>query len=265
MKKSNKGLIITIVILSILLASVSGYLVYDKFFNNEETKEEKNESSDKDTSNVSEELSINDSEVQKLYSYVTNGLTATYDTFDYFYRQDKLLATQMSDSDRLSLAAKLISEEDKKTTSSAYVSVDEEVIKANYNLIFGSSIDYRRVDFQIGCLPMEYNDETKTYVSTSDGCGGAVEKAIESLLEKAVKTNDSIEIYERMFVIVTSDGSFYKDTELKEKLNISNDDVINTDYDQLIKQHMSELNQYKYTFKKDNSGNYYFYSAELVK
>lgn len=39
-KKSNKGLIVIIVILSLLLVGVSGYLVYDKMFSNEEVKEE---------------------------------------------------------------------------------------------------------------------------------------------------------------------------------------------------------------------------------
>lgn len=47
-KKSNKGLIIVIVILSLLLVGVSGYLVYDKVFTKDDVKEN-NQAEEKDS------------------------------------------------------------------------------------------------------------------------------------------------------------------------------------------------------------------------
>lgn len=50
-KKSNKGYIIVILILSVLLVAVSGYLVYDKFLSKEYVKEENAQNNHKDDNN----------------------------------------------------------------------------------------------------------------------------------------------------------------------------------------------------------------------
>lgn len=92
-KKSNKGLIITIIILVLLLIGVSGYLVYDKFLSNDGKVDSSEKSEKKENNSGNKVVSKEEQDkILKVINDINNYNLARYDNLNpsEIHNQDKL-------------------------------------------------------------------------------------------------------------------------------------------------------------------------------
>lgn len=159
-------------------------------------------------------------------------------------------------------------------------------IKTNFIKIFGPDTSYYDGDIEQveSCLISKYDAATNTYTANS-GCGGAMDGSfIDSVSKKykAEQDGDYIYVYEyvQSVFITRKDKNDWesptvvyllgKEATISEVLNsnyeskyeiLSGTDEAN--YENVIEQMMNkgEVDTYKWTFKKQSDGKYYFYSG----
>ena len=256
-KKSNKGLIITIVVLSLLLVGVSGYLVYDKVLSKEE-----------EVDNSIEEVLINLEDYTSIYNMVNRTIVGNW-IFgpDYFYKNDHLYVTSMSYDDLVAIA--LNNGNFESGDAIEVEKLGEEVtkrfisntrLKELFTNTYGQNVKYYTKKFTYLSLDFEYDEENDMYIGPG-GYGGLEIYATRDKhkLVKTIKTKDSIEVYDTVAFLARG-VEVCKDYECKERIvTLSSEEEFN------IENYASNLNQYKYIFKLNADGNYYFYGVELVK
>lgn len=275
-KKSSKGLIITIVILALLLVGVSGYVVYDKFFIEEEVKEEiknnQTEETDKDN-NESEEISLVELEnYSNIYNIVNEAIinnemvmhTPLNNQPDYFYKNDSLYVSNMRYDVLMSMAISQLHFRDNNFLNyvdgmrTYYISNTD--LKQSFTKIFGNDLKYYSNDFSSLNCEYKFEKEADRYEVKCGDIGNVVASKRENKVVKAIKTKDSIEVYDAVAFISIGNRKICKDVEFKDCIaTLSETEEFNID------NYIAKLNQYKYIFKLSSDGNYYFYGVELVK
>ena len=95
-KKSNKGLVIFLIIFILISLALSGYIVYDKYFNNanEEKKTEKKEV--KEEVQKEEKLNLNSSTIQKLYNSIKSNSSFDQELIEQAMNKEKVLVSDLS-------------------------------------------------------------------------------------------------------------------------------------------------------------------------
>lgn len=95
-KKSNKGLAIFLIIFILISLALSGYIVYDKYFNNanEEKKTEKKEI--KEEVQKEEKLNLNSSTIQKLYNSIKSNSSFDQELIEQAMNKEKVLVSDLS-------------------------------------------------------------------------------------------------------------------------------------------------------------------------
>ena len=222
MKKTNKGLIVTIVILIILLLGSGGYIVYDKLMVKKDTKEVTR------TEKV-EELDINNDLVQEFFG---------------IFRLDQACYMSVNDLNnnnllKLRLAYNNLGESNFSTVSCSEVgavvgkasycggmngemseaygtgdmnkfneatknnyttSLDANILRRKVRELFGSDFKVKDEDFGIGndvepsCYLMHYDKEKDLYAKYSCEGGGTCGGGVKQTIKKATKTGDKIKI-----------------------------------------------------------------------
>ncbi len=107
-----------------------------------------------------------------------------------------------------------------------------------------------------------YSKEKDDYICYKQVGGDMGVDGAETKLVQAVEYNDRIEIYDRYVWYLHSDSkyTFYKSRFQNEK-------IVTQEYNNDFNIPDEILNQgalYKHTFKKDSTGNYYWYSSERI-
>ena len=165
-KKSNKGLIVTLIIVIILFIALAGYVVYDKCLINIGQKEEKTET--KEEKVKEEELDINSRLVRNLYNKVSVESDMKY-WYRFWYYSDINLETtegledfskdESSEIVKMQLVVKNLTNENKKLISCEKYNIpdnapntdlpmqskcyDQKINNINYaNLEYGYEKDY---------------------------------------------------------------------------------------------------------------------------
>lgn len=273
--KSGKfGLGIFVGILIALVIGMGIFIVYDKVLNNDNANnsEDQNNTQNNNESNVVTELSISDSLVQELYSSIMFGYGLTNDY--YYHNSSKTLVSDMKNYTKMYLTANKWLKEYRNNPNSDVVEsndytliVPEEQIKNVYYRIFGKDSVYSLNSSYNFCPIMSYEGADKIKLSLACGGGTGLPKVVQNII-KAEKTENEIYIYENVaflnYVEDNSDGrhvyNLYKDTE---KTNLVAEKVVLVgDYNELVEQYQNKLDTYKYTFKSNGDGTYYFYSVE---
>lgn len=276
-EKSNTALKILVFVLIGIIGFLIGFIVSDKLLKtdennnptvgeyeeksptNDDEKENDNTTDDKENENTITELSINDSLVQELWElsfgkaeYITNSEKITD-----IYQNNQTIVYQLPDYIRIGWMVDKIYDPNRSTScnpempsecSGTYYTASE--VNKAWNKLFGSE--------NPNDLKGKVKDTCTTFIN--DGslyigpCGGDIGPlGSTSSLVKAEKNSDEIVLYESVKFID------YLTDDLEEKVYYSNIEKTQ----KTTKDDMTA--NYKRVFKKDSTGNYYFYSIEKVK
>lgn len=204
------------------------------------------------------ELPVNNQLVQYLYAVPMNSALAHNsgsEFADFLYKKDVTLVSEFSNELLLSIAYSQLEELPSLSNSGTFIA--SENIEDAFSKIFGA-VSFENADFQDGCSVWKYSATDKNYYLDDAAC--TIEKKSERVnkIVKAVKTEDSIEIYDIVAYVDLETQSVYSDSALTKK-------VANYEGKFEIDSYASKLKKYKYTFRLSEDTNYYFYSSELVK
>lgn len=271
MEKNNTGLVVLITILVMAVLGLSGFIVYDKVINKddkvttgEDNKVEENNAKEKLT-----EVSIYDEVITSL-RYPMNtfsiGEIKHWDykniTIDDLTRKDMMFAAAYN--------VEPIKEEINQMVVEIYSAT---TIENNFKSIFGPDTKYTNESIgtqECGKIS-EYNEKDSTYIAYS-GCGGDSLSYIDRISKtyKAEKNSDYIYVYQYVQSIsVEPDVDNQDDPDKANVYLLDHNDEHTTNID--YKNYKSiingmidngEVDTYKWTFKKQSDGNYYFYSGE---
>ena len=272
----KKGVII---VLSLLVVGLGGYIVYDKCLNkteNTKTEEKKDEVT---------LLDVESPTVKELYNKIDvfsidyqGDKTFKDEYYGYFYRNDKILASDISDSLKAMIAIKQLSsyEVEHGTYPSSYTTINSSYVKNEVQNIFG------KVSFQNANTPKYQCEQGYVYDASNDyyrmeaaGCGkvcGEFNHEISTTIVKAETVNDNVlNIYVKpQFYSLDGecgDDDYAKSSYLEKiysDFNMTNL-VATLNYDSKDdKSYMNKLDTYKFSFEK-NGVDYYFKSVEKVK
>ena len=262
-KKNSKGLIILVVVLSILVVGLGGYIIYDKFLSNSTVEQEKTE----------DETLVNLENYASIYNMINRVIIGNHfmPSKDYFYKNDNLYVTDMSYDDLVAIA---LNNGNFETGDAIEVEVEEKDGVRNvtksfisnarlqelFTNTFGDNVKYYTKDFTYLSMNFKYDKEKDMYVAPGGDIGSDIYAVtIKNNFLKTIKTKESIEVYDAVAFLVGG-TEVCKDFECKERIaTLSSEEEFN------IENYVSNLNQYKYIFKLNADGNYYFYGVELVK
>ena len=270
-RKKNKGLIMLVVILVLALIMTTGYIVYDKFIAGGEV-EEKNDDNKVNTikEDISEQLvdvDVNSTEIQDLFSNISHGLNS-YCGINYYYQDKKIFAGDLS-NDLVFDIVLLQLYNDRKAQGELYpfsqigdgftVNELDEKITSTFGKNY--SFTHRTIN---SCPVFEYDSVNQKYViNSSPGCGGTCGAMNLKKVVRALKNDQTIELYVRvLFAGGVDTTDYYKDynkTQKVEGLEMDSNNFFPIESDNNV----AKGSLYKLTFENED-GNYVFVSSELV-
>ncbi len=256
-----------------------GYLIAEKVISNKyENGSKNNDNKDNEKEEVNE-ISLSDS--------LVTSLTYPMDIIDNLGYKDRWFYKNVTinslDRETMMRNAAIGLTEVYRTDREIHYSAIQ--IKNNFIKIFGPDVNYSDGDLSGGkCNITKYDSEKNVYIAYS-GCGGAMDGSfIDSVSKqyKAEQDGDYIYVYEyvqSVFITRKDKNDFGsqmvvyllgKGATISEVLNsnyeskyeiLGNADEAN--YESIIEQMMNkgEVDTYKWTFKKQSDGKYYFYSG----
>lgn len=276
MKKDNKYVGIVIGLFAVILV-LTGYIIYDKVnykdnnYKEESLNNQENPEQSKPTPDEIKTLLVTDKEAVDLYESVS--WDPCSNQYEYYYKQDKILAKDMPKYLRQALA--FVNTKDSHFTGDAgTIGATVEDAEKEYKKLFGKD---EKLVFEYFDNQSEMYEKTSiSYFDMENGkyaiavgastCPSFAEKEIVAI-EKNITKNE-IYVYEKVVFWKYTDGysyeigNVYSDTN-RTKLIASN---LEYDYnDSKIDEYADKLDTYKYTFKQDSVGNYNFISVEKVK
>jgi len=278
MERENNNTVVAVVItiLVMLVLGFGAYFVYDKFLINNSNEPNTEENNDVSTNNV-KELGINDPLISSLKYPIDIYLGIGYaDGVKWTYKNISI--NEMTRENMMHAAAqdvKPISVDEYETTA-IYSATD---IQDNYKKIFGPDTEYINGDIEgkivngdeiKECAQIyEYDNKSKTYIAEL-GCGGDSfgYRDILTKTYKAEQKGDDIYVYSYVQSVLVGPEDPYADNmeTVAYLLDYNNNKTtkINPDnYKNIIYSMMNkgEVGTYKWTFKKQSDGKYYFYSG----
>lgn len=159
--------------------------------------------------------------------------------------------------------------------------INKEQMNTLINSVFGNDNNYEDTNVYNGSCSVElhFNSITNNYkLYTGGGCGGtgSLLYGYYSYITSIEEKEKDIYLYEKILYTKVDNvggislaktydaegGKLVGNDSYSDNFNIEEVDRVSYD---LFKKYDSDLREYKYTFKQDENGNYYFYSIELVK
>lgn len=270
-RKKNKGLIMLVVILVLALIMTTGYIVYDKFIAGGEV-EDKNDDNKVNTikEDISEQLvdvDVNSTEIQDLFSNISHGLNS-YCGINYYYQDKKIFAGDLSNDLVFDIILSQLYN-DRKAQGELYpfsqigdgftVNELDEKITSTFGKNY--SFTHRTIN---SCPVFEYDSVNQKYViNSSPGCGGTCGAMNLKKVVRALKNDQTIELYVRvLFAGGVDTTDYYKDynkTQKVEGLEMDSNNFFPIESDNNV----AKGSLYKLTFENED-GNYVFVSSELV-
>ena len=272
-KKSSKGLIVVIIILSLLVLVLGGYIVYDKFFSYEtedsvETEKEVQESKENLDEIATTLLNkVNNYKLDLLDVYGNNIIVSSVPTrvqLDtmYFY----LVRKNNNDVENLNMT--------------------KDVVDNYFKDVYGiTPSEYPNIVCKLdNVIEYIYDNSKQAYVFNNDfvdhAHGGYGNNSIAQIVTGIKKENNNYvlevaKLYAGSMLEMTA-GHYYSDGTCNNVLTefdqfFGEDTTGEYDYNSAInyfKNNKEKYNnvkpQYRYTFKKEN-GNYYIVNYEIIK
>lgn len=283
--KTNKILVGIIIVLVLIIGLGVGF--YFGTMNKKDSSNNINETNKKDSLNNTDEtnkkvntniksnvvrLSNDDSRVQTLSKVI--GITDTCiegsgmanNIVNYFGKNTSVDIKSLSNDWKLSFiyalkeynGYKLVSSYDEN--SNEWYS--EETIKNIYKSLFGDGYLPTKFLVAFDSIEMNYDSAKKMYYyKTGFGsmCGTIMSY---SKFDYAEEDGNTINLYANYYVDAVDSGYIYSDYEQN---NLVASYSTSEFRDAIFNEYSSKLGKYKYTFVKDNSGNYIFTSVNRIK
>lgn len=299
-EKSNKRLIIVVIILTVLLLGAVSYICYDKFMKKEPTVE---------VNLPKHETTVTDDKVKELYDrlltkdkstglYLKNNVTIEnipeHELLDYiltsYYFDNELKQYDLLEDKGYDYPSDMISGIIKYAPNTAKISSDElaNYIKLNFNIdrtltlpVKDNEPDEYTTHSLLNGIGVVYDKTSKTYIFYCQHRGGESYKGEHKML-RYEQDEDNIYIYDKVVFCVyfeigrscttSIDTKFGESTvasvlgaEEYQQITPSNINEKDVNPTYILENMDDKLNTYKHTFKKAADGQYYWYSAELVK
>lgn len=158
--------------------------------------------------------------------------------------------------------------------------VNKEKLVSAYHKLFGSDKEMPLKQFtKLFVGACTYSKEKDDFICFNTIGGNEIGDRVETKFEKYKKKKDSIEIYDRyVWVEVEDNLDYYENIYYKSRLKedkfasetfayemLKEEKVTNLENEELKDDIFKQGALYKHIFKKDNSGNYYWYSSERVE
>lgn len=303
MENKSTGKTVTIIILILIILGLGGYIAYDKLIIEKnapqtEKTEEKNENieenklNDEDIKAYLEYIPFENDDNVLLCSWnPTKGYNCENEV-KYLDAYSSSKATKEEISDELMLRMAIYKSEEldmseffesdfdlcgedengnkRSCMMGQYYSANDVInnIKKMYNRNVepkdfsagGCQVYYKNDAFAVGCSagnnPPAKINKIDSYEIKDDELL-IYEKAL-FIYELTTKTNNFIDI-----TLQTA----YKEDNIIKSFNVENYDAnnISTEAKEFAEDNLDSANKYKHTFKKNNNGEYYWYSTEIVK
>ena len=212
-KKSNKGLIIFIIILIICIIGLVFYILVDKDIiklnstTTENAQVEENNTNENEEKNKGVEISIDNENIKTLFN---NAHRISIGPEAPIYKDGGYKVSEMTTDEKFTLLASQWYNELNThidyigQTNDQIIVLDEKELKTIYERTFGPNT-YERVS-QItdstGCLTLTYDETYQGYIERNGlGCGGTSAFSVYEKMISATKYNDRIEIVSGAFYI----------------------------------------------------------------
>ena len=283
---NGKKLSIIIIILSLIVVSVGGYIAYNAIINKEEQKKESNKEDNINENTTNDEalsLSLDDEIVKKLYAYVSysEAYSNTYSEY-YFYKNKELNSNNFGNKEKFLYAFNLINYDEIEIFESGGNSNVETKIKIPYSTygkalkkLFGDNVQYDKNDisgaFAISksidghnWISIKYDESNNSYVGSVGWVGGSSCGGINKKLIGVTKVETKIILVEEFLFINCRDQKIYADYENKILIgNVSQE--LQDNEDEYINKYMYEANLVTYTFELGTDDEYHFVSSQVAK
>lgn len=300
-EKNNKGLIIGMIIFIIISLGLSGYIVYDKFFKKEvKTVQDKNEEkvSEAFVKNLYNEVNIDYNEEHYLYGQY--GISEFYERnikasdlnnelkMYLGYRQLKNSDIKKEDclynqkDDGMTICGNNMYSETKVDYKYPTNTISFDTLDKSIKSVFGNSVTYdknTKVSIDGIVSYYEFESSNNKYYLYQHAEGGYANIPIflyRHYNGYKIKNNEIIISQTYGKIAYANYNDICEDNQIcfltldeektEKSINISDinnrDDAINylnSSYDSI----KDQLKEITYTFKKDQSGNYYFYESNL--
>ena len=269
--KSNLILIVLLIVLLFVVAIIVKKIINFNSKDNELSQNEKEI-----------QLSINDSLVQELYSYVSTEVTSPIESYNFsnYLFKNKKLTIESFDTKQLYIYSFRHIDKNKiqiisvdNSNDIIYIPRDayEKAIEKVFNIkpIFDPNLEFKfmLLDSAVdslynGGFEFSYDSEKDAYVSI-DGDVGATLPTLYRKLVKAYKNNNDIILKEKFIYI----GGFFDDGYLVCLDSYCNN-VVKTEVDKSpldinIDMYKDITNTLPYTFKLGNDNEYHYYSSVI--
>ncbi len=251
------------ILILLVLVGYFGYCLYDaRYFDFMKSECEKNgtcvDSSNSSVSGeVKEEVIKDKNWYINNYGYLLNTvqtkLNADQASAYYLYIKDYNV-NDIKPAYLLNLAYQQIEPENIKTNT-VNVTVDENIMKAAFEKLFGSLENYKETAFTYDCLQFKYDKDKKRYVADNNKC--SANKQILENISDMYEEDNKLYILTTATIYDANEESFYSFDDLYEPVvqNVTIND---------LETNAKKLNKYQYIFKKADD-NYYFDSITKLK
>lgn len=260
-KIANKGVgfLIIIVALLVVIFGLGGYIMYDKFFNDNESNET-TEKKEKKKEEKEEALDVTSKEVTDLIDSITRGNSEYCGVYNYF--TDKKVTVNDIDNGLASsiMLYNLHQSGVKFDEGSTFTKkqVEDIIVK-----LFGKNYKYTYGNIR-NCPSFTYDEAKEIYTAGPSGCGGTCGPHNMRKVVKATKSDSKIELYVRMLFI----GEYTNDQQIKyysdyKKIKEADLEKDNDGIPYETDANYQKGSLYKMTFTKEDN-NYVFTSSEPV-
>ncbi len=280
-KKSNKGVIVLIVLLILCIIGLVSYILVDKNIiklNNTTVENEQVEENNTSEDDNGIEINVDNENINALFNNAHH-LSIGIET--QIYRDGGYKVSDMTTDEKFTLLASQWYNELNThidyigQTNDQITELNEETLKNLYERTFGPNTYERPTQITDGlCATFTYDEAYQGYIERNGaGCGGTSAFGASEKIISATKYSDRIEIVSATVYLDGMSNQMYKDynktTSLGELLinenTTNNNEERENTYNQYIEDNKDNLEQYTYTYMLNEDGFYYLTSVERAK
>ena len=266
-KKNNSGKILLLFILFVLIVGiVYVFINKDILVGNLKKDNEKKKTIEVDNSKY-KNVDVNSPNIINLFNLVH----AKSSGGDYtIYSNKKLNVSEMEEFYKFALASNLYDGYAVKNSNAAIneitAYIDEDIVKKNYELIFGSGSYKSLEEIPYTCTNMYYDTVNRRYVTTNQACGSISPFSSYEKIISAKKNAEYLLITGAVMFAEGYSGSVCKDYQCKNKIDTYPSNITDKEYFYTyIDKNKDNLMQYTYKFKLGEDGFYYYQGFERTK
>ncbi len=284
-KKSNKGVIVLIVLLILCIIGLVFYILVDKDIiklNNTTVANEQVEKNNTDDDNEEKDKGVElDPENASIKNLFNNAHFNAIGVDTHIYRDGGYKVNEMTSDEKFTLLASQWYDELNThidyigQTNDQITELNEETLKSLYERTFGPNTYERPTQITDGlCATFTYDEAYQGYIERNGaGCGGTSAFSVHEKIISATKYSDRIEIVSATVYLDGMSQQMYKDynktTSLGELLinenTTNNKEERENTYNQYIEDNKDKLEQYTYTYTLNEDGFYYLTSVKRTK